>query len=86
MYDQVGSVIASSLVVQTVSASRIFNLHRDDYVFQNGEDGGDQLSVRAQAAAVEAPRARPHQGNHAKGQLQGTLPGEIQQIWNMTMT
>ena len=42
--------------------------------------------MRAQAAAVEAPRARPHQGNHAKGQLQGTLPGEIQQIWHMTMT
>ena len=46
-------------------------------VRQDREDGGDQLFVRAQAAAVQAPRPRPHQGDHAAGQLQGTLSGKI---------
>ena len=48
-----------------------------EITFQDCEDGGDQLFVRAQAAAVQAPRPRPHQGDHATGQLQGTLSGKI---------
>mmetsp|Transcript_3400 Transcript_3400/g.12220 ORF Transcript_3400/g.12220 Transcript_3400/m.12220 type:complete len:223 (-) Transcript_3400:437-1105(-) len=42
-----------------------------------GEDGGDQLSLRPQEAAVEASRARPHQRDYAPSQSPGHLAGVV---------
>ena len=66
-------VVSSKTLHPTFTVRYVLNIP-----LQDREDGGDKLPVRAQAAAVQAPRPRPHQGDHAQGQLQGTLSGEIQ--------
>mmetsp|Transcript_73865 Transcript_73865/g.207409 ORF Transcript_73865/g.207409 Transcript_73865/m.207409 type:complete len:213 (+) Transcript_73865:443-1081(+) len=54
-------------------ARRLHHGHPREHpgVRQDGQHGGDQLPVRAQEAAKQAPRPRPHQGDHPPRQ-----PGE----------
>lgn len=42
---------------------------------QCSENGGDQLSLRAQEAEVEAGRTRADTRNHEEGKSEGNLPG-----------